>query len=655
MKNRSIDNTDNSSLLPDILEQIKKKSEEISTSEASIKLLQNLSNPTNLTNPQIINSLSRRNQDRNRFYLPSLKSRRIISSNKSDFIPKKFLVRSTSNIISRNNNQSSSASDPFDFNNYQKLIEEAEKGILEKQEKNRMKKILDKIDRSADEYISLNNERLKDYPIQSNIKKNSIDKSVNYDEIWEKLKSGESLNPKREKKVRINYIKFIPRRQVVEKCNNIRLINFNNRNKSERFKKFVYMKKMEMKSTDNIIQKLENSKDFLSNKYKEEYKSYIRYLNKTFEEESLKTDDILNEKNNLIRDINNLQRQIERIKNTKRIIINWIYLQIQVKERKLKLPIYYKYIIEDNIPYENIKKLNKGKFNLNSNEYYKILNHKKQCLYEDADDFFRDLEEFQMKTLNRLNENLEIFDKEKKLKDELDELKSYNIKMERRYNSAFKQLTEELKYIKKQNENLEQKLCQEKNKKPITRAYKDSILINKLALFANLNSNEKGGKFILRNDKPTIYYITLCLYYIIKLRQYPELEHKKIELDYENSDEYNMLLIFEYAQDVVNILLKEREYYLSNKKFSDEYKRLRAEIDKDANNQRLAIKVEMRKKAENDKIEKFKEKLNKKYYKRMRKIDFDYYRKEKRQKNKSLDINIKRQTKFEDFFYDDFS
>ena len=63
----------------------------------------------------------------------------------------------------------------------------------------------------------------------------------------------------------------------------------------------------------------------------------------------------------------------------------------------------------------------------------------------------------------------------------------------------------------------------------------------------------------------------------------------------------------------------------------------------------------MRKKAENDKIEKFKEKLNKKYYKRMRKIDFDYYRKEKRQKNKSLDINIKRQTKFEDFFYDDFS
>ena len=38
----------------DIYEQIKKKAEDLSTSEGSIPLFQNLSNPTNLTNPQII-------------------------------------------------------------------------------------------------------------------------------------------------------------------------------------------------------------------------------------------------------------------------------------------------------------------------------------------------------------------------------------------------------------------------------------------------------------------------------------------------------------------------------------------------------------------------------------------------------------------------
>ena len=50
---KSFDNTENSSsIVQDVLEQIKKKSEEISTSDASYKLLQSLSNPTNLTNPQ---------------------------------------------------------------------------------------------------------------------------------------------------------------------------------------------------------------------------------------------------------------------------------------------------------------------------------------------------------------------------------------------------------------------------------------------------------------------------------------------------------------------------------------------------------------------------------------------------------------------------
>ena len=53
------------------------------------------------------------------------------------------------------------------------------------------------------------------------------------------------------------------------------------------------MKNIQMKSTDSLIQKLENSKDFLGKKYKEEFKSYIRFLNKTYDEENMKNDDIL--------------------------------------------------------------------------------------------------------------------------------------------------------------------------------------------------------------------------------------------------------------------------------------------------------------------------------------------------------------------------
>ena len=55
----------------DIFEQIKKQSEDLSTSEASITLLKNLSNPTNLTNPQIIGPKKikiDKNRENNFFY-----------------------------------------------------------------------------------------------------------------------------------------------------------------------------------------------------------------------------------------------------------------------------------------------------------------------------------------------------------------------------------------------------------------------------------------------------------------------------------------------------------------------------------------------------------------------------------------------------------
>ncbi len=114
-------NIDNSSGIPDILEQIKKKSEEISTSDASIKLLQNLSNPTNLTNPQIITSLSHNKNEvsirKNIDVLPSIKHEKLIFSN--DNI-KKFPRKSKSDIMSINVNQFSTI-DPFNLNNYNNI------------------------------------------------------------------------------------------------------------------------------------------------------------------------------------------------------------------------------------------------------------------------------------------------------------------------------------------------------------------------------------------------------------------------------------------------------------------------------------------------------------------------------------------------------
>ena len=147
--NKSSENTENSSNVKSVLEQIKKKTEEISTSEASIKFLSNLSNPTNLTNPLIINSLSKRNQEEKKFHLPSLKSRRVIMKIKNEMIPQKFISRSNSNILSRNQNISF-FNEPFDLKNYQNLFEKAEKDLLDIREKKRFKNILQKLNREND-------------------------------------------------------------------------------------------------------------------------------------------------------------------------------------------------------------------------------------------------------------------------------------------------------------------------------------------------------------------------------------------------------------------------------------------------------------------------------------------------------------------------
>ena len=221
--NKSSENTENSSNVKSVLEQIKKKTEEISTSEASIKFLSNLSNPTNLTNPLIINSLSKRNQEEKKFHLPSLKSRRVIMKIKNEMIPQKFISRSNSNILSRNQNISF-FNEPFDLKNYQNLFEKAEKDLLDIREKKRFKNILQKLNRENDisKIDNSNNIELNDNSIKNNKSK-----------LWSKLKHSNSYIAPKDKDVRINYFKFIPKKKAIEKSNNIRLLHYIRMNKNE--------------------------------------------------------------------------------------------------------------------------------------------------------------------------------------------------------------------------------------------------------------------------------------------------------------------------------------------------------------------------------------------------------------------------------------
>ena len=113
----------------------------------------------------------------------------------------------------------------------------------------------------------------------------------------------------------------------------------------------------------------------------------------------------------------------------------------------------------------------------------------------------------------------------------------------------------------------------------------------------------------------------------------------------ESSDvltEENMNEIYDYCFDICNLGDKDKIFEAS-KKLGISF-RLFKEFASESKKGTL-IEIEKR--------EKLNEKLNKQYYKPTRKIDYDYFRKEMNKKNQPvMNKSVKKETKFEDFFYD---
>ena len=643
--NKSFDNSENASNVISVLEQIKKRTEEISTSEASIKFLSNLSNPTNLTNPLIINSLSKRNQEEKKFKLPSLKSRRVIMKIKNEMFQQKLIPKSNSNILSRNQNISF-FSENFDLKNYQNLFEKAEKDLLDIREKKRFKNILQKLNREND--ISKND-------ISNNINNGKNDNSINNSKIWEKLKHSNSYIGKIDKDARINYFKFIPKKKAIEKSNNIRLLHYIQSNKNEHYKKFLSMKKAELKTTNNMMKKIQKSKDFLQNKFDEQYKSYARFLYQTYEKENTKNDELIKKKLLIMKDINKLKMNIEKIKNNKRLILDWIYLQIRIYKKTNDLPIYYKQILEDNISYKNINRINIGKCYLDIKEYNEIVNYKNKLLYENVEDMVQNIKEYQIISLNKNREDPDSFILQQSMNSELKELIKQNEKDEEIFNEKYNKLFDKLEFLKAINKNLKIKFIQAKTKKVKLMVYKDKLLINKFSLYSIINVNQNLLNFIQTNNKSTLFNLSLCLYQICSIYNYNytsfDGSNIKFNLDLDNkTDEENMFMIFKKASLITDLLKQEKKNYFSDKISRAKYIKIKYKVDKESIKERTKAKIDMQKNANTIKIEKLKERVNKKYFKRLNKVD--YFKAQRKSTNQSLDLENNGRTKFEDFFSD---
>ena len=379
----------------EIFEQIKRQADELSTSEGSIQLFKNLSNPTNLTNPQII-GLRRANEDYSKIPSPSniLKEKKNKSKNKN--FPKAKSHRNIKKeyLFYREKNKKYL----FEYSNTYKTND---KGKIKKKEIEKEKNLF----KSRIKRNNLNSSKMKE---QSNI---LILKKAFLDPIWDKLQTARTFH-KMDKKIEVNMRKNTNKLNYIDNSKEISTLKYYIQNKTERFKRLKKIQDSELLIAEKNLEKIENSKNFIENNYYTNYCQYLIFLNRTLEKESNVLSDYSINIYKLKNDINKLKNMIKKLIEQKHKFLLWISLQIQIKEKLIKFPDYYFEILEENDNFKifNNKKINRlnsytsnstSTINLNEKENEKkseqedikerFFKYKTNTIYDTADEFLNQI------------------------------------------------------------------------------------------------------------------------------------------------------------------------------------------------------------------------------------------------------------------------
>jgi len=291
---------------------------------------------------------------------------------------------------------------------------------------------------------------------------------------------------------------------------------------------------------NNKIEKVEDQiKSLNDNKKMEEnfLSKYNEYFKSLFIEKDMQDnkDIILCEHiYNLRSQIKMLENKIKKVIKEKNIYIKWMILQIQIKEKMLNLPHYYKSLLNDVYKIGRIK-----------NEEI-ILKYKNNIIYKNPEEMIKQLKKYEDENINLINKLGEIKSDIFSLKNEL-EIENKNI-----LNNIY---IEEIINKSKIKQKLKEKYNILKNKK---------ILLNKN--HSNLSlSNIKNNSF--NNIKYSKLYekIKLLKNNIIGEKQKINHVNKKTE----ESEMVEMMLEIELA---VHECLSKRKHYLQayNDKFEEE-------------------------------------------------------------------------------------
>ena len=464
--------------------------------------------------------------------------------------------------------------------------------------------------------------------------------------------------------------------------------------KTERIKRLEEAHKNQIEFYKDSINSFKKSKKLLENDYINKIGDYTRFISSKKEREKIKQSSLRQKIVDYKKDIEHIKSKINKIEIEKKNIIKWIFLQIQMKEKKLQLPEYYKIIItqlenkkqsstklfikhedKSNLILEK-KKTNKSVstksnhyminnskiFNNNGNnekyikpeEYKRILNYKNNLIYKTPEEFKDRLISLEKGNILLLQYKDILHSQLFRYKKELENIiKSINKSSEENKKiDEWKREINIIKYIADENEKIVSILKRKK-------ASNSKSIINK-----NLDKSKqkKLKNNFLKNDIDQYKYKNISLYksiYIIyeqclkveKESLYTEeitnLVNRKI-----NTKEKEMLLMLEFIELTADYLkMSLNKKMQQNDEIKSFIKKIKADIENKHKIEKAKLQVLLDFQKMKSIAKDVNKRINKIYFLPKRRISLTEFRNKKIEKKIENEIN--KENKIEDFLYNE--
>ena len=459
--------------------------------------------------------------------------------------------------------------------------------------------------------------------------------------------------------------------EILDKTRLSKLFKYTLDIKKERVVRLKEQYENKLENVNDSINTMTMAKELFLQKFLIKFNDYVKYLTQQREIEKLKNSQLLNVILNHKKEISNIEAKIRKISQEKNFLLRWIFLLIQIKEKKKELPEHYKTIFENSNSNQNeinkstspkkiarrdsVKKygrkmtrvihdvvainkvLNrrmtrKSSTRIMEEDYARLQKYKTNLIFEDYNDFIYNFQQFENETILKINEYNDIRYAIEELKNEKNfvELQENenNIKIEK----LIQEKEIELINIKEKNKKLLKQIekgnniLEENNLKKNSYKLKDNLFQKVVQLFSN---TQKIG-FMNVIDIST-------------LNQKKIVTKEEIIIDYLQKIEF-----------VIDYLVNQFDSYnkFKNSYLYDNLRKIKNEIEK---NHKIQKNMEQ-KLLEKERIKKLKIEIAKRY----NKVNFiskrktnDYYEIILRKEKKFIkNDDFIKDPKFEDFMYE---